>query len=93
MLRFFKCVALALLALYALSSSSASLISAQDDATGGVSLRDACEAKCATHKSSCGAECEDAMGMALDRSFVVTCQTECAREAEYCVAGCSVLAA
>ncbi|GAB9474357.1 hypothetical protein Gpo141_00011487 [Globisporangium polare] len=89
MLRLSKCVALALLATSVITSAQ----DATASASSNVSLRGACESKCTTHKGSCGAECEDAMGMALDRSFVVTCQTECAREAEYCVAGCSVLAA
>lgn len=88
MLRLSKCVALALLVLCAVASAQDTIAS-----SGNVSLRGACESKCTTHKDPCNAECEDAMGMALDRSFVVTCQTECAREAEYCVAGCSVLAA
>ncbi|KAF1335847.1 hypothetical protein FI667_g783, partial [Globisporangium splendens] len=58
-----------------------------DDAT---SLRDACATKCTTQKDACSADCEEAMGMAIDTSFVTTCQTECARESEYCAAGCTV---
>lgn len=89
MLRLHKTAALLLmLALCAIATTTAAT-----PTSGGVSLRDACELKCAEQKDKTSADCEDELGMGLDTSFVTTCQTESAREAEYCVAGCAALGA
>lgn len=86
---------LAAVALLLALASQIATSTATDGATptAGLSLRGACESKCAEQKAARSADCEEALSMAMDASFAATCQTESAREAEYCVAGCSVLGA
>ncbi|TYZ60807.1 hypothetical protein PybrP1_004007 [[Pythium] brassicae (nom. inval.)] len=55
--------------------------------TTGLSLRAACENKCAEEKAAHSADCKEALGMVTDASFAATCETESAREAEYCSFG------
>lgn len=73
------------LALWAPASTSAAT------SATGLSLRAVCESKCADQKAARSVDCDEALSMAMDASYAATCQTESAREAEYCVAGCSVV--
>lgn len=51
-----------------------------------------CDQRCATTQANCFNGCEEELHEGGDKRLVTECKTECAREQQYCRAGCTATA-